>query len=95
MKPSNKMRKRESREQRRLEWGAARAAFLLAGGHKDWIVPFHMNWRGQFAQMTSNLEAGNTYYTNPRAHHDSFAYKWASSARSGKSYIYNQAAYRK
>ena len=86
MKPANKIRRREARERRRLEWGAARAAFLLAGGHKDWIVPFHMNWRYDFAAMTASLEKGHPSYTNPRnQQHDYYS----------KPYTYDEATYRK
>jgi hypothetical protein len=66
MKPANKIRRREARAQRRLEWGAARAVFLLAGGHKDWITPFHMDWRTQMPQQTASVERGDTYFTQPR-----------------------------
>jgi hypothetical protein len=76
MKPSDKIRKRQNREQRRLEYGAARAAFLLAGGHKDHVTPFHMSWRYNFAYMTRSLEAGDSTYTHPRSQHgDSTTYR--------------------
>lgn len=63
MKPSTKIRRRLAREQRRLEWEAARASFLLAGGHKQHIIPFHMDWRRGFERMEASIAMGSTAFT--------------------------------
>ena len=76
MKPANKIRRREAREQRRLKWGAARAAFLLAGGHKDWIEPFHMNWRQQMAYRTAEVERNPSLFAQPRNQHGNYNTAW-------------------
>lgn len=94
MKPSNRIRKRANREQRRAEYKAACVAFLLAGGHKDWITPFHMNWRYQLAHQTQSVENGDRYFTNPRSYRDEYS-SYVSPRGHNKSYIYNQATYTK
>ena len=61
-----KEKRRASREQRRAEWHAATAAFILTGGHKDWLIPFHESWRTSLAQQTASIENGDPFYTKPR-----------------------------
>ena len=70
MKPSAKHKRRASREQRRAEWHAATAAFILTGGHRDWLIPFHMSWRTSLAQQTASIENGDPYFTKPRYQYD-------------------------
>jgi len=66
MKP-NRSQRRRNREARRAEYKALCVAFILQGGHKDWIVPFNFtSWRNLMQQQIADVENGNVSLTQPR-----------------------------
>jgi hypothetical protein len=71
-----------ARRQRRKEYKTMIVTFLLTGGHKDHIPPFSHNWKSMLNTLTSAIEHGNTYYTQPRYSHVSINYTTPQSVNS-------------
>lgn len=61
-----KHRLQQNRADRRLRYAGLKAEFLLAGGHKDWLVPFNHNWKEKLNQQIASVESGNLHFTQPR-----------------------------
>ena len=65
-----KHRLQQNRKDRRLRYAGLKAEFLLAGGHKDWLVPFNHEWLKKLSQQIRSIEEGDPYFTKPRYSYD-------------------------
>ena len=64
----HKHRLQQNRADRRLRYAGLKAEFLLAGGHKDWLVPFNHAWLAKMSQQIRSIEGGDPYFTKPRGY---------------------------
>jgi hypothetical protein len=56
------------RKHRRLRYAGLKAEFMLAGGHKDWLVPFNHAWLKELSAQIRSIEEGNPYFTKPKGY---------------------------
>lgn len=63
---NRRQQRQRNRADRRMQYAGLRAEFLLAGGHKDWLVPFSHAWLTQMQQQIASIAKGDPYFTKPR-----------------------------
>ena len=65
-----KHRLQQTRKDRRLRYAGLKTEFLLAGGHKDWLVPFNHAWLEELSAQIRSIEEGDPHFTKPRYYRD-------------------------